>query len=91
MLAQDRVLLAQVGTEPIDADRLMRLVERPDAGAIALFVGRVRDHDDQASGRVVGLTYSSHPSANEVMGSVVAAALAEADPDGVCVAAASVS
>lgn len=83
-----RVRLAAVSTEPIAPDRLMTLVERPDAGAIALFVGRVRDHDDQASGPVVGLSYSSHPSANDVLGSVVAAALAEADPAGVCVAAA---
>ena len=83
-----RVLLARVSTEPIERGDLLDLVERPDAGAVALFVGRVRNHDDEASGRVVGLTYSAHPSADDVMGAVVADALAEADPAGVCVAAA---
>ena len=76
-----QVLLAQVSAEPIDPNELLALVTRPEAGAIALFVGVVRDHDPQSSGRVVSLDYTAHPSAPERIGAIVAEVLASADPD----------
>ena len=84
-----RVVLAEVTDATIDVGRLLALVERPDAGAISLFVGRVRDHDPQAPGEVVGLDYTCHPSASALMPGIVAEALAEADPTGVVRVAAS--
>lgn len=88
MTPRDRVALAAVSADPIEPDSLLALVERPDAGAVSLFVGRVRDHDPQAGGRVVALDYTAHPSAGDLIGTIVADALAESDPDAACTVAA---
>jgi molybdopterin synthase catalytic subunit len=77
-----RIRLADVATDALDETALLRLVERPDAGAATLFVGRVRDHDPQAAGEVVGLDYTAHPTATEKLVEIVTEALAIADPDG---------
>ena len=77
-----RIRLAQVAPDSLDETALLRMVERPDAGAATLFVGRVRDHDPQATGEVVGLDYTAHPSATERLVEIVTEALATADPDG---------
>jgi len=77
-----RIRLAEVATDTLDETALLRMVERPDAGAATLFVGRVRDHDPQAAGEVVGLDYTAHPSATQKLVEIVTGALATADPDG---------
>jgi molybdopterin synthase catalytic subunit len=77
-----RILLAEVAPETLDETAMLRLVERPDAGAATLFVGRVRDHDPQATGEVVGLDYTAHPSATEKLVGIVTEALATAAPEG---------
>ena len=41
----DRIRHAAVTGQELDETALLRLVDRPDAGAATLFVGRVRDHD----------------------------------------------
>lgn len=82
------VVLAEVRDAPVTASELLELVARPDAGAVALFVGVVRDHDPQASGEVVALDYTCHPSAQQRMGEIVAAVLASADPGDSCAVAA---
>ena len=56
---------AWVGTEPIDADYLRRMVADPVAGASVVFTGDVRDNDYGRS--VVSLTYEAHPSAEQVL------------------------
>ncbi len=76
------VSLAQVSAIPIDPSRLLDLVSRPEAGAVAVFVGVVRDHDQQAQGRVISLVYTAHPSAPERIGDIVAGVLESADPSG---------
>lgn len=76
-----RILRAGVSAEAIDPQQLLTQVERPDAGAAVLFVGRVRDHDPQASRAVVSLSYTSHPSSPERIVEIVTAALNQADPD----------
>jgi len=76
-----RIRLAEVTADPCEETALLRLVERPDAGAATLFVGRVRDHDPQATGEVVGLDYTAHPSAAGKLVEIVTGALVEADPD----------
>lgn len=81
------VALAEVRDSPVGAAELLPLVSRPGAGAVALFVGTVRDHDPQASGEVVSLDYTCHPSAPERIGQIVADVLHSADPDGACTAA----
>ena len=83
------VVLAEVTDSAVTAAELLDLVRRSDAGAVALFVGVVRDHDPQASRAVVSLDYTCHPSAPERMREIVAGVLASADPgDGCTVAAA---
>lgn len=82
------VRLAEVTTDPIDDSRLVDLVRRPRAGAISLFLGVVRDNDPEASGRVVALNYTSHPSAPTRMVEIVADVVEALDPDGECEVAA---
>ncbi len=63
------VHLAAVTSDPIDAAELSALVSDPSTGAVVVFSGDVRDHDHGRA--VLSLTYESHPSAAEVMHSVV--------------------
>lgn len=57
------VVLAEVREEPLSVDEVLAAVRHPEAGAVSLFVGMVRDHDHGAD--VAGLDYSAHPSATE--------------------------
>jgi molybdopterin synthase catalytic subunit len=55
--------MAEFRSEPLSVDEVHAAVADPAAGAIALFVGTVRDHDH---GRAVAeLSYSAHPSGAE--------------------------
>jgi molybdopterin synthase catalytic subunit len=47
----------KVTTEPLSIDEACAAVRRPDCGAVALFVGTVRDHHEGK--RVLSLTYSA--------------------------------
>lgn len=49
---------------PLSVDEAMAAVSHPRAGAVALFVGTVREHDEGREG-VTELDYSAHPSALE--------------------------
>lgn len=60
-----KVLLAQVGEETIDADRIRALVNLREAGAVVMFSGDVRDHDHGRA--VTSLTYEVHPTAQSVL------------------------
>ena len=77
-----RIVRAEVSSDPIDPAAVLGLVSQPGAGASALFVGTVRDHDPQAAGEVVGLDYTSHPTAPERIAEIVGEALAEAGSTG---------
>ena len=54
--------------EPLSVDELQAAAADPAAGAIALFIGIVRDHD-QGRG-VTALSYSAHPTAAAELGRV---------------------
>ncbi|MGB7964092.1 MAG: molybdenum cofactor biosynthesis protein MoaE [Propionicimonas sp.] len=82
------IRLAEVTATPINQADLLALVSRPEAGAVNMFLGVVRDHDRQAAGEVVSLHYTCHPSAPERMGQIVQAVLSDSDPDGQCAVAA---
>jgi len=82
------IALAEVRDSAVTAAELLDLVRRPDAGAVALFVGIVRDHDPQASGAVVSLDYTCHPSAPQRIREIVADVLASTDPGDDCTVAA---
>ncbi len=82
------VLLAEVRDAPVDPGELVGLVSRREAGAIAVFLGVVRDHDAQAEGPVVALEYTCHPSAHQRIGEIAADVLGRWDPHGECAVAA---
>lgn len=67
---------------PLDVARHHALVEHAAAGAVASFVGVIRDHDPEASGQVTGIDYSHHPDADAALARIAARLLAERDPDG---------
>ncbi|MEU8000607.1 molybdenum cofactor biosynthesis protein MoaE [Catellatospora sp. NPDC049111] len=73
----NRVVLAELTTEPLDVAAHEAAVADPRAGAVVSFAGVVRDHDHGRS--VATLTYESHPSAADVLREV-AQELAD-DPD----------
>jgi molybdopterin synthase catalytic subunit len=53
--------MTDLRAEPLSVDEVRAAVAEPDAGAIAIFVGTVRDHDHGRD--VSALSYSAHPSA----------------------------
>lgn len=59
----------EVTESEIDALAIKALVSDSSTGAVVLFSGDVRDHDHGRS--VVSLTYEGHPSAQEVLETVV--------------------
>lgn len=59
------VRIVRVSTEPLDLAAHLDAVEDETAGAVTSFLGRVRDHDPDASGAVVALEYTGHPDAEQ--------------------------
>lgn len=62
-----RTRLAAVTQDPLDVAAHLAAVDHVRAGAVATFVGQVRDHDPSVAGEVVALDYSAHPDADEVL------------------------
>ncbi len=55
------VRLVEIRDTPLDVDEVVRSLDDNASGGLALFIGRVRDHD---SGKgVIALSYEAHPSA----------------------------
>ena len=54
-----------IASAEIDSDALLRLVDSELAGAVTSFFGVVRNHD--VGRAVVGIDYSAHPSAPDVL------------------------
>jgi molybdopterin synthase catalytic subunit len=59
--------VARLTEAPLDLAEHLAAVSSPRAGAVATFVGLVRDHDPSVEGQVVGLDYSAHPDAATVL------------------------
>ncbi|WNB87247.1 molybdenum cofactor biosynthesis protein MoaE [Cellulomonas sp. ATA003] len=59
--------LAQLTDAPLDLAAHVAAVSGPRVGAVATFLGTVRDHDPSVDGDVVGLDYSAHPDAGDVL------------------------
>lgn len=81
------VVIATVTESPLSLHDLMDAVASPSAGAVACFVGRIRDHDPEASGEVVALDYTCHPDAGRLIGEIAARAASEVDADGAALVA----
>lgn len=57
---------------PLDVGAHLAAVASAQAGAVATFVGTVRDHDPGADGEVVALDYSAHPDAASTLDAIAA-------------------
>jgi molybdopterin synthase catalytic subunit len=60
--------MTELRTEALSVDEIRAAAADPAAGAIALFLGIVRDHDHGRG--VTALSYSAHPSATEELARV---------------------
>ncbi|SRR5690554_454867 len=71
------VMLTGLSDQPLDLAAHLAAVSAAHTGAVASFVGQVRDHSPDADGTVVRLEYSAHPDAarvlTEIAGEVAAA------------------
>jgi molybdopterin synthase catalytic subunit len=65
----DSIRLVEITDVPIDVGAVYAALGDRHAGGISIFVGTVRDHDHGQS--VVGLDYSAHPTAEQVLREVV--------------------
>lgn len=68
------VVIAGISTEPIDVAALRDAVADPAAGAIVVFDGRVRNHDDGHG--VTSIDYEAHPEAGAVVARIAREAAA---------------
>lgn len=69
-VAEDQTIVAGVRDEPLSVDEALQAVRHPQAGAVTIFVGTVRDHDGGRDG-VTRLDYSAHPEAAERLTALV--------------------
>jgi molybdopterin synthase catalytic subunit len=60
--------MAEMRSAELSVDEIRAAAEDPAAGAVALFLGTVRDHDHGR--RVTALSYSAHPTAEAELGLV---------------------
>lgn len=61
------VRIARISGDPIALADHLAAVDDPRMGAETSFVGRVRDHDPDATGAVTALEYTAHPDAERVL------------------------
>ncbi|MDQ4492138.1 molybdenum cofactor biosynthesis protein MoaE [Sinomonas sp. ASV486] len=73
--ASVEVVHAAVTSEPLDEAAARAAVDAADAGAVVLFSGVVRNHDDGRG--VTRLTYTAHPTAEATLRGVVETVIAE--------------
>lgn len=60
--------------QPLSLAAHVTAVADPRAGAVAAFLGQVRDHDPAVTGEVVALEYTAHPDAEAVLARLAGAA-----------------
>lgn len=76
MEGPEKTVRVAIRDQPLDAAAALAEVQRPDAGAVAVFVGTVRDHSDDRSG-VTHLEYEAFEErVEEAIGVIVDEALA---------------
>jgi len=78
-------VIADVTDQPLDLLFHVKHVSTTSSGAVATFVGLVRDHDPSVTGEVTGLDYSNHPDAPAVLRTLAEKVAAEPGVLGVAV------
>jgi molybdopterin synthase catalytic subunit len=76
-------VIAEVTPEPLDVAAHERAVAQATSGAVVVFKGVVRDHDEGRG--VTRLEYEAHPSAGTVLAEVAAEVAAEPEVHAVAV------
>jgi len=61
------VRIARISETALDVAAHLAAVDDATAGAVASFVGSVRDHDPDAATAVVALEYTAHPDAEATL------------------------
>ena len=79
MTRADAVRVAAISPDSLDLDAHLAAIDDPTAGAVTTFLGRVRDHDPDATTAVVALEYSAHPDAEPTLRRIAEAAIGETD------------
>ncbi|QDB78206.1 molybdenum cofactor biosynthesis protein MoaE [Georgenia sp. 311] len=64
--------LTAVSAEPLDLSTHLAAVSTASTGAVATFIGQVRDHSPDATDAVVRLEYSAHPDVERALEEIVA-------------------
>lgn len=72
MIALAQISDAPASTAAASLDAHVAAVIGPRYGAVATFLGVVRDHDPSVEGQVTALEYSAHPDAPQVLASICA-------------------
>ena len=80
-MTSSAVRLVDLREQPLDVAAVLAALDDDAAGGLALFVGRVRDHDHGLG--VSGLDYSAHPTALAKLREVCERVAAEYDVHGV--------
>ncbi len=65
------VVRGTISPAPVQLATHLAEVESSAYGAVATFIGQVRDHDPDVEGDVVALDYSAHPDAELVLTEIV--------------------
>lgn len=71
------MIWSALSDQPLDVGFHVEHASHDAAGAVATFVGQVRDHDPSVTGRVVALEYTAHPDAAAVLRALAEKAAAE--------------
>lgn len=72
-----RVVLARISDDALDLESHLAAVNSAEYGAVATFIGQVRNHDREAQGEVTALEYTSHPEAETFLNRVCAEVVSE--------------
>lgn len=75
-------VVTAIRSSPLSVDEAMQAVAHPRAGAVTVFVGTVREHDEGREG-VTTLDYSAHPDALERLTAIAESVAAAPEVHGV--------
>lgn len=68
--AAGSVAFARVTDTPLELERHLAAVDDAAFGAVATFIGRIRNHDPEAAGEVKAIEYTCHPDAGRIIGEI---------------------
>ncbi len=63
--------LVEITDQDLDLNRHLDAVQGPEFGAVATFIGQIRNHDPETSGQIDRLEYSAHPEAEDILRRIV--------------------